>query len=143
MSIMMTNKNQRGDTIVEVLIAVAIVSSVLTSAFMLSNRSSQIMQNASEQSQALKIAERQVELLRSRDIQPSDKCFNPSGQPTATDTDCEFDGSGQAAPAAYTGAIYKTAVTKIVATDTYKVTVTWDRLGGSTGSTALYYAKQI
>ena len=56
---------QNGDTIVEVLIAILIISMVLGGAFAASNRSSRSLQQAQEHTTALKIAEGQVELLKS------------------------------------------------------------------------------
>jgi Tfp pilus assembly protein PilV len=57
--------NKRGDTIVEVLIAIAVVSAVLGSAYAMTSRNVQNSQQAQEHSQALKVAESQVELLKS------------------------------------------------------------------------------
>jgi type II secretory pathway pseudopilin PulG len=58
------SNTQRGDTIVEVLIAMAVLGLVLASAFAISNRSYATGLNAQERNEALKIAESQVELLR-------------------------------------------------------------------------------
>jgi len=58
------NKFQRGDTIVEVLIAMAVLGLVLASSFAIANRSYATGLNAQERNEALKIAESQVELLR-------------------------------------------------------------------------------
>jgi prepilin-type N-terminal cleavage/methylation domain-containing protein len=55
---------QRGDTIVEVMIAMAVLGLVLASAFAISNRSYATGINAQERNEALKVAESQVELLR-------------------------------------------------------------------------------
>lgn len=56
--------NNRGDTIVEVLISMAILGLVLASAFAIANRSYAIGLSAQERTEALKIAESQIELLR-------------------------------------------------------------------------------
>ena len=60
----MTKVNQLGDTIVEVLVAMAIVGIVLAGAFAASNRSQKSTQQAQEHTTALKIAEGQLELLK-------------------------------------------------------------------------------
>lgn len=58
-------KNQRGDTIMEVLIAVAVLSLVLSAAFALANQSSQANTQAGERSESAKITESQIEQLKS------------------------------------------------------------------------------
>ncbi len=55
---------ERGDTIVEVLIAIAIVSLTLTGAYTSVNRSSNATRTAQERGEALKWAETQVEQIK-------------------------------------------------------------------------------
>jgi len=55
---------QRGDTIVEVLIAIAIVSLVLAGAYVTTNRSLLATRSAQERSNALKNAEAQIEQIK-------------------------------------------------------------------------------
>lgn len=57
-------RNQAGDTIVEVLIAVAVVSSVLVGAFIVTQKSVIAVRNSQEQSEMLQILQGQVELVR-------------------------------------------------------------------------------
>lgn len=57
--------NSKGDTIVEVLIAVAIVSSVLGITYSIMNRNLLSMRDNQERTEASKIAQNQIELLRS------------------------------------------------------------------------------
>jgi type II secretory pathway pseudopilin PulG len=68
--------SQQGDTIVEVLIAIAVVSAVLGSAYGIVNRTVNNSQQAKEHSQALKVAEAQLERLRSAPNRAG--AFNPS-----------------------------------------------------------------
>lgn len=56
--------NQAGDTIVEVLVAIAVVSAVLGTAYSITNRSTRTNQQSQEHSKALKVAETQLENLR-------------------------------------------------------------------------------
>lgn len=56
--------NQRGDTIVEVLIAIAVISTVLGIAYASMNRGLYRMRDAQERIEALKIIEGQIESLR-------------------------------------------------------------------------------
>lgn len=62
---MIRSLNQIGDTIVEVMIATAVVSSVMGSAFVLVNNSLQNTRAAQEHQEALKLVEGQAEYLRS------------------------------------------------------------------------------
>lgn len=57
-------KNQRGDTIVEVMLATVIMSVVVASSFTLVNRASRINQVSSERSDAVNAMQSQAELLR-------------------------------------------------------------------------------
>ena len=58
-------KQQRGDTMVEVLIAIAVASFVIGIAYALVNRTLDQSQQAQEHSEALKVAEGQLEQLKS------------------------------------------------------------------------------
>lgn len=71
------NKN-RGDTIVEVLISVAIAGAVIGGAFALATRSLRQGINASERTEALKIAEGQIEALKFRQLQSDADEWNPN-----------------------------------------------------------------
>lgn len=59
-----SNLKQRGDTIVEVLIAIGIISLVLTVAYVTANHNYLSMQDAQERGNALKLLERQTEALK-------------------------------------------------------------------------------
>lgn len=56
--------NQRGDTLVEVLICVLIVTVVLTGAYVTTSKSIQGVRNSQEHTEALKLVQSQLELLR-------------------------------------------------------------------------------
>lgn len=60
----MRRLGQRGDTIVEVLIALAVLSIVLTGAYVSSRNSLNNTRDAQERGEALKLAEEQLEKLR-------------------------------------------------------------------------------
>lgn len=56
--------NEAGDTLVEVLIAIAIISSVLTGAFLVSQKSTMAVRSSQEQGEMLQLLQGQVELIR-------------------------------------------------------------------------------
>jgi len=68
-----------GDTIVEVLIAIAVLSLVLGGAYVVSNHSLQGVRLGQEHTDALKIAESQVELLRSLSAGSTVDIYDTSG----------------------------------------------------------------
>jgi type II secretory pathway pseudopilin PulG len=61
---MQLKKNIKGDTIIEVLVCLAILGFVMTLAYTISTKSLQTIRRAQERVEALKIAEGQVELLK-------------------------------------------------------------------------------
>jgi type II secretory pathway pseudopilin PulG len=61
---MIKRLKQTGDTIVEVLIAMAVISLVLAGAFTTANRSSHNVRQAQERSEAIKYSEQQLEQLK-------------------------------------------------------------------------------
>lgn len=73
-----TQKKVRGDTIVEVLIAIVVVSFVLSQAYNTANRSLRSSQGNQERSESLKFAEQQTEKLRGLASSNPSEVFNPS-----------------------------------------------------------------
>ncbi len=131
-------KSQRGDTIVEVLIAIGIVSLVLVTAYATSNRNAQTMQNTREQTQAQKLVEGQIEYLRAysgSDTFSSTKCF--VGSNITSGANCTVNGSGTTVGSGYTGASYALGITK--SSSVYTVSAQWDKLGGGKGNITMHY----
>lgn len=123
----------RGDTIIEVLIAIGIVSLALTSAYAVTNRNAQASQKIQEQGQAQKLVEGQIELLRGYSgTIPANGCML-SGTTAGSGTAC------QGITAASSGAKYKLSIN--LAVDTYTVSATWDALGGQQGNVTMYYRR--
>lgn len=81
---MFSKLESKGDTIVEVLIAIAVISSVLGIAYSIMNKNIQIMQDNQERTTASKLAQTQIEKLRvnsdSLASAPSDFCFPPGDE---------------------------------------------------------------
>lgn len=127
---------QRGDTIVEVLIATAVVSLVLTGAMAVSNNSLKQIRGAQERSEAQAYAQSTVELLDgytgAKGIALNDRCLyidNTAGSISAalkTDTKCEFSR-------------YKQVITYDQTDKSYTVTVTWDGITGNQETLTLAY----
>jgi prepilin-type N-terminal cleavage/methylation domain-containing protein len=71
-------RGQRGDTLVEVMIAIVIVSTVIGGAYSVSNRSLQQTRGSQERSNALKLGESQIEQLKSLIAADPTKVFGAS-----------------------------------------------------------------
>lgn len=65
---------QNGDTIVEVLIVIAIISLVLVGAYISTNRNIASTQDAQERTQAVKLVQTQIEYLRTA-TSPAGTCY--------------------------------------------------------------------
>ena len=100
------HNSERGDTIVEVLISIAVVSMVLAGAFVVTNRSLQATRSSQERSIALKLAESQLEQIKGIVSSQPDLLFGASAPTTfcivsgapvaATNPGCATDSSGAA-----------------------------------------------
>lgn len=86
-------RNQNGDTIIEVLLAITILGAVIASAYVISSRAMSTTRQNNERNQAIRYAETQLEYLKDASVNNSnfdtalknqlssgaDKCFSPSG----------------------------------------------------------------
>lgn len=123
----------RGDTIVEVLIAIAVVSLVLAAAFTSTRRSASATRTAQEHGEALKLAESQVEQIKvaseKGEVLPNSFCFDGGVAKPLPE------------PACTTGTVaYRQSITK--AGNDYVVIVQWDGLSGGTNNVELDYSTQ-
>ncbi len=73
---MRSHLDHGGDTIIEVIIAMVVISFVLAAAFTTTNRSLKEMQQAQEHTKALKVAESQAEYLRSVSNESTHAIYN-------------------------------------------------------------------
>jgi type II secretory pathway pseudopilin PulG len=96
--------NQRGDTIIEVVISIAVIASVLAGAFIVTDNSTHAVRDSEEHAEALQYVQGQIEILRSLASMPNNNltteiptygtyCFNSTGtnNPTGTNSNCVFD----------------------------------------------------
>lgn len=139
--------DQRGDTIVEVLIALAIISSVLAGAFFVTNRSAQNVRDSEEHAQALQLLQGQIEQIRAavtNGAKDSDFasyfCYDTNGDAqmasSATDfSHCSNNFNGTSG-AEYTFLISKNTLGK---TTTFTAQVQWEGLRSQTNSEQLLY----
>jgi prepilin-type N-terminal cleavage/methylation domain-containing protein len=133
---------RRGDTIVEVLIAVAIIGVILVGAYHISNNSNIAVRDSQEHSQALKLAETQLETLNSKGgITSPDTCFDPSGTPVdgSAGRVCYYDSNNlNNCNAAF---CFQVTITQpnLPADATYKIVVKWYSLNGGSNYVTLSY----
>lgn len=125
-------KNQKGDTIIEVLLSMSILSLILVISYGLSNRDNQYIQQSQERSEAQSLSEQQLELLKNYLKPTTDwngsgyKCFdnNDPPQPTSNVNNCnkgiqELDSHGN-----LTGR-YNVTIAYDSSTHTYTVHTQW------------------
>jgi type II secretory pathway pseudopilin PulG len=154
-------KKQNGDTIVEVLISLAILTLVLWGAYYTANQSFRTDRDSQEHTEALTVAQTQVEGLRAlgASFNPAlDSCINSSLTPTNT---CQVSGNNTntfslscpagtycytvviTAPPALAVPFPLSLVPPInVQLNTYKVDVSWMALTGGNDDVTLYYRVQ-
>lgn len=126
-------KNRRGDTIIEVLIAIAIVSLVLVGAYVSVNKNTAINQDTQERSVAQKLVEGQIELLRTQSAALAGKtCFDSNSKPASGAT-CNVSPDG--------GATYDLNIGKQSDTS-YQVSANWDSLAGGRSNVTIYYRSE-
>ncbi len=132
--------NNRGDTIVEVLIATAVVSMILAGAFVSTNTSSNNTRSAQERGEALKLAETQVELIKiAVDSGANIKalgnfCMEGIWDPdTPPPSSCPDIGSGN---------LYDVVVNHTIGTSNFLVHVEWDSLNRGKNELELGYKTQ-
>ncbi|MFZ1323543.1 MAG: type II secretion system protein [Candidatus Saccharimonadales bacterium] len=146
-------RDQRGDTIVEVLIAIAVITSVLGLVYSTMNRNFKLMRGNQERTEASKTAQGQLEALKGLYSADPDAvtdnglngfCINggvtvaPPGKPAPT-----LGGDDLSTYGACTSSHYR-YVLKRDATDTklYTATVRWEAFGSGRSEVIMYYRIQ-
>lgn len=128
----MRKLGQKGDTIVEVLICLAIVGVLISTAYLIANRSQIGIRSSQERAEATKLAEMQVERIRhgssmGRTYSGSDFCINIALNSVGDNNAVCSDG------------LYKMSVDYDVTDEVFTVAVTWDTLGGGQSTVNMYY----
>lgn len=139
----LTNINSNGDTIVEVLISIAVFGLVLGGAYVTSNRNSLINQASQERLVGSRLAEAQLDLLRSKSstdlstFTQNNFCIKGTVFYLDSNDNCKVDSSG-----VHTDQepIYKLKITRTDVTNgaVFKVAVTWANVKG-TGNDNITY----
>jgi len=130
-------RQEHGDTLVEVLIAMAVISLVLAGAYVTTNRSLLAARDAQERGNALKLVESQIEQLKGVVANDPDAIFvsapspfciiNTNAVTTSTDPKCKVDGSGN--PTTVEPA-YELGIVRDAGTDTFTITNRWTSVRG-------------
>ncbi|MFA5004233.1 MAG: prepilin-type N-terminal cleavage/methylation domain-containing protein [Candidatus Saccharimonadales bacterium] len=143
MSRIATRRKQAGDTIVEVLIAIAIVSLVLAGAYAATNRNLLTTQDTLEHSQALQLVQAQLEFLRKNNIATgANNCFTTGGVPAVDNgvpgnDPCIVTADGIMA-AANVQPSFTLHITGNMST-VYVVSAVWPGLNGANDNVTMYY----
>lgn len=146
--------NQSGDTIIEVLIATVVVAAVLVGTYAAVNRSYLALRDTQERTQSVKIAESQIESLRSYNGTSTFDCFSYNATQATIKPEvnsgalganpCIMQGDGtesmmSSGPPYYHVSIFPNTV--IANPVTYTVTVQWQGLTGSDATIMEYRTK--
>jgi len=138
---------EAGDTIVEVLIATAVISAALGMAYAISNRSLRAGQQSQERVEALKLVEGQIEKLKylartdgafDTVYRASDYCITQTTPPqkkAKTDALCTVN-NRYALEIAYTGDVVNDPPRRL---GNFLVKATWNRLGGGADELVINY----
>lgn len=131
------NRKSAGDTIVEVLLAIAITSIVLAGAYVAVDRSMRATRSAQERGEAVKVAEAQIERLKYLNFSnPAFDIYNQASPFCLTSTlelklitdvssdapdpgGCQFSGR------------YVASITRDPATGVHQIRVLWENITGS------------
>jgi len=141
---------ETGDTIVEVLISIAVVSLVLGGAYVTTNKSLQGTRDAEERGNAIKLSESQLELLKAMlsdptnaaavDGKTTDFCITQSGGafalPAAGTTACRLDARGvqkSTGEPAFNVSVHKSG------SDVYAIKTTWNSILKGVNNVQLTY----
>ena len=127
---------ERGDTMIEVLVAIAIISLVLVTAYALTNKNTQAIQANQERIQAQHLAESQLEALKAAGaIAHAGGCF-------VGVVDTASNGCNPVPPQPGSGASYNVQVDGPAANNIYTVNVSWISVGGTPAKLSMVYRLQ-
>jgi prepilin-type N-terminal cleavage/methylation domain-containing protein len=134
---------QAGDTIIEVIIAIAVISTILSGAFLVTTHSTRAVRDSEEHAEALQYLQGQVELLRAA-------ASHTGGLPSTINVPFCLSSGQYYQPAANSaqctiGSFYSVSIVSpssspaVNATTTFKLTASWAALSGGTDTVYLAY----
>lgn len=135
---------QSGDTIVEVMLAIAIIGSVIISAFVTTNKNLQSTQDSQERGQAVQLVQAQIESIHANNgLTASFNCFDSAGMPKSNgpvnNNPCVVKSDG----AMNTTGAQPSYTLKVVSSGlplTYTITASWESIKGTgTNNVTMYY----
>lgn len=130
----MTRISQTGDTIVEVMIAMVVISAVLAGAFLVSRSSLKHVRQSEEHSQALNLVQGQVEMLREAALKV------PNGSSWPGPPFCMNPNPVSITPASCTkNGLYRLSIAYDAAQKAYIATAQWDGINGGKDQVQLAY----
>jgi prepilin-type N-terminal cleavage/methylation domain-containing protein len=138
----LVRKNMRGDTLVEVMMSMAVVGMVIGVSYSIANRSARAGRIAQEQTEALKLTESQIELVKAAAENPllTSAVFPASGSPYCVTVDPVTDAM-QVVASSNAGCLnrgtanrYNVQVkyTNAGGQDNFLATTSWESLSGPT-----------
>lgn len=139
-------RSQGGDTIVEVLISLAVLGLIIAGSFSIVNSALRNSRQAQERAEATKLAESQVEIIKTNPENvpaATPFCFSATGTvATLTGVPPDFTTDDYSVyPAACKGrntsGLYNVFITRQDAR--YTINVRWDRIGGGKEQTVMVY----
>lgn len=136
--------NQHGDSIIEVLLAIAVIGMVLGASYATATRALRASRYAQEQTEALKLAESTVEKLKFiAGTKPANNTANDIFSTVITPNFCINDSlakvaSGDPSCTLISG-LYNVSAVYVPADNLFRVVVTWQRTSASNGVVQVSY----
>lgn len=140
---MLIRLKQAGDTIIEVMFALVIISSVIGGAYVSANRSTNANRQAQERGEALKLVEQQLERLKASNKNNAGNTNTYCLSATLTYTATDDNPANNVCKDTTKAAKYRTTIKRTGATSNYIITATWDRVGGGTDRQKLTMAYRV
>lgn len=133
--------HETGDTILEVLLCIAVIGGVLTGAYVSADRSFASMRRSQERGEALKVLESQAERLKAAIKTAPTIGLLPSADAFCLNSSAQSRPVGDAACVTPETVRYNPAITRAPGTNDFTIHAQWDRFGGGVqlDQLTLYY----
>jgi len=125
-------KNNKGETIVEVLISLALIGVTITAAYVSVVTTFHNIQYSQQKQDAVSLAKSQIEKIAASStkstVPSSSSCY-----PMDSYTDCKYDNAPY----------FVIAITQSPSAPDYKITITWKTPSNSNAVVTMYYTKRV